>query len=113
MVKTDLHRLLKRQLKKSGLELLNKPEYVDFLKTVNEAYKSFDKDVLHIENILEKSSKELFVANQKLISERDNTKKQLENIVSNVGGVIFETDLEGNFTFLKNDIHSFNEVSFK
>jgi PAS domain S-box-containing protein len=100
MVKTDLHRLLKRQLKKSGLELLNKPEYVDFLKTVNEAYKSFDKDVLHIENILEKSSKELFVANQKLISERDNTKTQLENIVSNVGGVIFETDLEGNFTFL-------------
>ena len=102
MLNNEYHRLLKRQLKKSGLDILSNPEYVKFLSMINEAYKSFDKDVSHIEHILEESSKELFVANQKLVHERDNTKTQLENIVSNVGGVIFETDLKGNFTFLNN-----------
>ena len=102
MVNKDYHRLLQRQLKKSGLDFLEKPEHAQFLSMVNEAYKSFDKDVSHIENILEESSKELFVSNQRLIHERDHTKTQLENIVDNLGGVIFETDLEGNFTFLNN-----------
>lgn len=100
MLKNDLHRLLKRQLKKSGLDISDDPKYAQFLESINDAYKGFDKDFLHIENILEESSKELFVANQKLIYERDHTKTQLENIVANVGGVIFETDLNGNFTFL-------------
>ena len=100
MLNKDFHRLLKRQLKKAGFNLANNPKYNDFLNAVNDAYNSFEKDVNHIENILEESSKELFVANQKLIHERDNTKTQLENIVANVGGVIFETDLEGNFVFL-------------
>ncbi|MDO5970942.1 ATP-binding protein [Flavivirga aquimarina] len=77
-------------------------EYVRFFNMVNDAYKSFDNDVKHIENILEESSKELFVANQELIKERDHTNKKLENIVDNIGGVLFETDLEGNFTFLNN-----------
>ena len=100
MLKKEYHRLLKRQLKKTGLDVLNNPEYAEFLDLVNGAYKDFDKDINHIETILEESSKELFVANQKLISERDDTKTQLVNIVDNIGGVIFETDLEGNFTFL-------------
>ncbi len=102
MLNKDFHRLLKRQLKKSGLDTLDNPAYTKFLNMVNDAYKSFDKDVMHIENILEESSKELFIANKKLKKERDKTKIQLENIVGNVGGVIFETDLEGNFTFLNN-----------
>lgn len=102
MLSDNLHRLLKRQLKKSGLDILGNDKYAKLLNMINEAYKSYDKDVLHIENILEESSKELFVANQKLIHERDHTKTQLENIVDNVGGVIFGTDLEGNFTFLNN-----------
>lgn len=100
MLDTSYHRLLKRQLKKSNLDILGNPEWAKFLSAVNEAYKDFDKDVLHIENILEESSKELFIANQKLIKERDKTKTQLENIVNHIGGVIFETDLRGNFTFL-------------
>ena len=100
MLNNEYHRLLRRQLQKSSLDIIGNPEYAEFLSAINAAYKSFDKDVLHIENILEESSKELFVANQKLVHERDNTKTQLENIVSNVGGVIFETDLKGNFTFL-------------
>ncbi|MEP5339298.1 MAG: ATP-binding protein [Algibacter sp.] len=100
MPNNDFHRLLKRQLKKSGLNIIDNSKYADFLSLVNDAYKSFDKDVHHIENILEESSKELFISNQELIFERDHTKTQLENIVANVGGVIFETDLDGNFTFL-------------
>ncbi len=100
MLNKEYHRLLRRQLKKSDLDLIDNPKFAEFLSKINDAYKSFDKDVSHIEHILEESSKELFVANQILVHERDFTKTQLENIVSNVGGVIFETDLEGNFTFL-------------
>ncbi|MBP0903433.1 ATP-binding protein [Mariniflexile gromovii] len=102
MLSAELHRLLQRQLKKSELDVSNNPQLEEFLHMVNEAYRSFDKDILHIENILEESSKELFISNQKLIAERDSTKNKLENIVDNVGGVIFETDLDGNFTYLNN-----------
>ncbi|MBJ6369317.1 PAS domain-containing hybrid sensor histidine kinase/response regulator [Snuella sedimenti] len=102
MLNNNLHRLLKRQLEKSGLDVEGQPGFADFLNMVDQAYKGFDKDVSHIENILEKSSKELFVANQKLKYERDFTKTKLQNIVDNLGGVIFETNLEGNFTFLNN-----------
>ncbi|WP_406683362.1 ATP-binding protein [Seonamhaeicola sp. MEBiC1930] len=100
MLNQELHRLLKRQIKKTGLNIQDNPAFDEFLNLINDAYKDFDKDFNHIENILEESSKELFVANQKLIAERDNTKTQLVNIVDNIGGVIFETDLDGNFTFL-------------
>ena len=108
MLNNDLHRLLKRQLKKAGLNDFDNPGMADFLSTINDAYKSFDKDIYHIENILEQSSKELFAANQKLVNERDTTKTKLENLVDNVGGVIFETDIDGNFTFLNN---AWNEYS--
>jgi len=113
MLNNDYHRLLRRQLKKSDLDLQNNPKLMKFLSKVNDAYKSFDKDVLHIENILEESSKELFVANQKLIRERDNTKTQLENIVSHVGGVIFETDLEGNFSYLNEAWTNYSGVAIE
>ena len=102
MLNKDYHRLLKRQLKKTGLDISENPEFARFFNMVNDAYKSFDNDVKHIEKILEESSKELFVANQKLIKERDHTIKKIENIVDNIGGVLFETDLDGNFTFLNN-----------
>ncbi|MGG6230486.1 ATP-binding protein [Tenacibaculum sp. SDUM215027] len=102
MVKNEYHRLLNRQLKKAGLDFLENPRYFEFINMVNEAYKSFDKDIKHIENILEQNSKELFAANKKLTIERDHTKTQLENIVDNISGVIFKTDLKGNFTFLNN-----------
>lgn len=113
MLNKEQHRLLKRQLKKSGLDILNNPNLEAFLSMVNEAYKSFDKDVKHIEHILEESSRELFVANQKLIFERDNTRSKLEQIVDNVGGVIFETDLEGNFTFLNNAWYKYSGLTIE
>ena len=113
MLNKDYHRLLKRQIKKSDASLLENPLFQDFLRSVDEAYKSFDKDVIHIENILEQSSKELFSANQKLIHERDSTKSKLENLVDNIGGIIFETDLEGNFTFLNNAWEQYSGFSLK
>ena len=111
MLNKEYHRLLKRQLKKTGLEVSENPELVQFFNMVNDAYKSFDNDIKHIENILEESSKELFVANKKLIKERDHTNKKLENIVDNVGGVLFETDLDGNFTFLNNAWTEYSGIS--
>ncbi len=113
MLNNDLHRLLRRQLKKSDLDFSEKPQYAEFLNMVNDAYKSFDKDILHVENILEASSNELFKANQKLILERDSTKTKLENIVNNVGGVIFETDLHGNFTYLNKAWTEYSGLSIK
>ena len=102
MLNREYHRLLRRQLQKADKSLIENPLFKDFLNSIDAAYKSFDKDVLHIENILEQSSKELFAANRKLINERDFTNSKLENLVDNIGGIIFETDLEGNFTFLNN-----------
>ena len=113
MLEKSKHRLLKRQLKKSGLDILDNPKFEAFLSMVDDAYKSFDNDVKHIEHILEESSKELFVANQKLIFERDNTRSKLEQIVDNVGGVIFETDLEGNFTFLNNAWYKYSGLTIE
>uniref|UniRef100_UPI004048772C ATP-binding protein n=1 Tax=Mariniflexile sp. TaxID=1979402 RepID=UPI004048772C len=95
------------------MDFSEKPQYAEFLNMVNDAYKSFDKDILHVENILEASSNELFKANQKLILERDSTKTKLENIVNNVGGVIFETDLHGNFTYLNKAWTEYSGLSIK
>lgn len=113
MLSNDAHRLLKRQLKKSNLDILGDSKYAEFLNMINEAYKSFDNDVTHIEHILEESSRELFVANQKLIKERDKTRTKLENLVDNIGGVIFETDLDGNFTFLNPAWEKYSGFSVK
>jgi len=102
MLNQNLHRLLKRQLKKFGADIIHNPDCIEFLNTIDKAYKSFDKDIKHAEHILEESSKELYLANLKIKAERDDTMAKLENIVDNVNGVIFETDLQGNFTFLNN-----------
>lgn len=113
MLKKDYHRLLKRQLKKADLDELTINDMSKFLQNVDIAYKNFDEDVNHIENILELSSNELFVANKKLKNERDFTKTKLENIVDNIEGVIFETDLKGNFTFLNNAWQYYTGLSIK
>ena len=113
MLKNDYHRLLKRQLLKAGLSETDSPEFAGFIKSVNDAYNSFDKDVYHLENVLELSSKELFALNEELTKNYDNTKSKLEHIVGHIGGVIFETDLEGNFTYLNPAWEKYIGVSVK
>ncbi|MCB0668840.1 MAG: PAS domain-containing protein, partial [Saprospiraceae bacterium] len=102
-----LHRLLRRQIKKSDLcpEVLEQIE--SFLLSVDEAYSNGDKDLRHLENILERSSQELYRANQRLKLDVQNkseeilkTKQQLERVVNNVRNVIFETNLQGEWIFL-------------
>jgi len=113
MLSNDHHRLLKRQLKKTDLKKLEIPDFAKFLNLVNDAYHSFDKDIKHVENILEESSKELFVANQRLRNERDDTNIKLENLIDNVGGIIFETDENGNFIFLNSAWEEYSGFSIK
>ena len=111
MLDNNYHRLLNRQLQKAGSNLFDNPDFANFLKSVNEAYNSFDKDIKHLENILEESSKELFVANQKLRTEIDDSNTKLENLIDNVGGVIFETNLAGNFIFLNSTWEEFSGIT--
>ena len=63
------------------------------------------------EKTLEEKSAELFYVNQQLVSERDRTKTKLETIVRNVEGVIFESDLKGNFTFLNQAWETYSRCS--
>ena len=94
-----LHGLLIKQLEKLNLKT-DDVKYASFLKMVSATYKKYDNDVLNLANVYQQDSKELISANKKLVFERDHTKTKLENIVANVEGVIFETDLKGSFTFL-------------
>jgi PAS domain S-box-containing protein len=113
MLSKEYHRLLKRQLLKAGLSLETNPELAGFLLNVSQAYNSFDKDIYHLENVLELSSKELFTLNEELTKDRDNVKYKLEHIVNNIGGVIFETDLKGNFTYLNKAWKTYTGHSIK
>ena len=65
------HRLLNRQLKKTNLTNNQLEKLTPFLEQINEAYVAFDKDLKQTENVLEKSSQELFLANKRLISRID------------------------------------------
>jgi PAS domain S-box-containing protein len=83
-------------------------ENEELFQMINEAYSSFDKDIVHVEHILEESSKELFKANQALRNENDSTRAQLDNIINTVNDVLFQTDLDGNFIYLN---HAWEEIS--
>ena len=64
MINNDLHRLLKKQLEKLGLDLINNPIYDDFLSTISDTYKSFNNEVNSIKNKnnrISKSSAELLI----------------------------------------------------
>ena len=107
MISNEFHRLLKRQLKKLDASDETISAISPFLQSVDEAYKSFDKDVVHLENILEISSQELFKANERLKAdikvkseEVDNTNKKIDIIVNSVNDIIFQTDTLGKYTFL-------------
>ena len=95
-----MHRLLKRQLKKAQLSDETLKALEPFLDQVSDAYTEFNNDFLHVENILEKSSQELFQLNQKLKINVQSITARLERVVNNIQEVIFESDLEGNWLYL-------------
>ena len=100
MLDPNLHRLLRRQIANAQFDKADIEKFKDFFTVVNEAYKNFDDDVKHIEVILEESSNELYKLNQALKSEVDNVENELNTIVNTIEGVIFKTDMEGNFKYL-------------
>ena len=93
MLDTNLHRLLRRQIRNSGFNDSDLMKFKDFFELVNDAYKSFDDDVKHIEIILEQSSNELYKVNQALKSEVNSVEHQLNTIVNTIEGVIFKKSL--------------------
>ena len=101
------HRLLKRQIRKYLGDLQNDPRLAEFMASVNQAYLDLDKDLKQAENMLEISSQELYKLNTELQSnvklksaEARSLSHRLSSIVNNVQEIIFQTDLNGCWTFL-------------
>lgn len=113
MLRTDRHRLLKRQLRKSNFSPDELEKLSDFIDLVDKAYNSFDQDMQRLETILEESSKELFKANQYLKHKHETAKSRLKNIVNTINGVIFQTDEEGRFIYLNNAWKGVTGISVK
>ena len=102
-----MHKLLKLQLEKSGLSEEQIGKMRDLIELVIQAYKGYDKDLSLLDNVLDQSTEELVEVNLvleddvlELTDEFVKTEEQLERVVNNVPGVIFETDGTGNFKFL-------------
>lgn len=104
----NMHRLLKRQLKRYGVDIEDAPqEFQSFIESISEAYKGFDEDLRQAELTLELSSQELFKVNEELkknveskTAEAEDLTTQLESVVNNVTEVIFQTNTIGEWTFL-------------
>ena len=96
----NYHRLLKRQLKKIDLDDNTLDLIAPLLHQVDEAYKAYDCDLEQVENVLEKSSQELFQTNQQLKNSVESISGQLSKVAGNIKDVIFEMDLNGNWSYL-------------
>lgn len=102
-----MHKLLKLQLEKSGLSEEQIGKMQDLIELIMQAYKGYDNDLSLLDNVLDQSTEELVEDNLdleedvlELTDEFVKTEEQLERVVNNVPGVIFETDGSGNFKFL-------------
>jgi len=114
----NIHRLLRRQIKKANLNNEQTEALLPFLQTVDDAYKSFDKDLKNLENVLEVNSNELYKANQQLRTENQEKSKEaseaktsLMKVVDNVTDIIIEMDNNGNFIYLNSAWEKFAEES--
>lgn len=97
----EIHKLLKKQLAQTVDEKVTCSDSASsLLNQVNDAYHSFDKDIQHLEKILEKDSKELFKVNEALKQEINSSITRLEYIVKNINGVLFQLDKDGRFIYL-------------
>ena len=99
-MRNNYHRLLKRQLKKIDLDGDTLDLIAPLLHQVDEAYKAYDSDLQQVENVLEKSSQELFQTNQQLKNSVESISGQLSKVAGNIKDVIFEMDLNGNWSYL-------------
>ena len=102
MRNNNYHKTLSVQLQKLTPDVLNLSEVMDFLDTVNKTYVNFECELNSTKTTIEQKYRALARTNEKLVEESESTKTKLENIIDNIEGVIFETDLDGNFTFLNN-----------
>lgn len=116
MDKENQHRLLRRQIRKFNVPETFLNQFPEFISSINESYISFDKDVGQLENVLEISSKELYVSNQALkedniikSKEAIEAKKHLDRVMDNVTDVIFEVNAKGDFIFINSAWESFGE----
>ncbi len=105
------HRLLRRQLKKLDLSPDQVQDIEPLLQQIEAAYIDFDNDISHLETIIEKSSQELFDTNKKLQNNVISIRDQLNRVVSNIHEVIFETDINGNWTYLNPAWKTFTGLS--
>lgn len=103
----NLHRLLRRQIKKHIPDGFDMEQIEEFLVSVNEAYRDFNEDMDKLELTLELSSQELFRVNEELrkniarkTAEAEQLNTRIESIVNSVQEIIFQTDLNGNWTYL-------------
>lgn len=103
----NFHRLLRRQIKKHIPEGFNTAPLEEFLHSINEAYLGFNEDMDKLELTLELSSQELFRVNEELrkniarkTAEAEQLNTRIESIVNSVQEIIFQTDLNGNWTYL-------------
>ena len=112
----NIHRLLRRQINKAKLSNEQIEALTPLFASIDDAYKSFDKDIKHLENVLEVNSNELFKANQQLkndnilkTEEVNKVKTSLNKVVNNVTDIIIELDSNGNFTYLNKAWEKFAE----
>jgi len=118
MSNTQIHRLLKRQLRKVDFTPAEKERFQPFLDLVNDAYIAAELDFKHLEDILELSSKELFKANKELTQENQLKSKeallykaQMDIVMANVSDIIFKVNEDGNFTYLNDAWVNFSNLS--
>lgn len=108
-----LHRLLSRQLRKFDLDDDIRSEVAPLLTLINEAYHAFDNDLNHVENILERSSRELYEANKLLRNRVETISGQLSKIAGHISEVIFEVDLNGNWSYLNSAWEKLTGIAVK
>lgn len=95
-----MHRLLKRQLKKANLSTQQIEELSVFLDSVDAAYNGYENDLAQVENILEKSSSELYRLNQILKKDIEAKENLLDEVINSVPEIIFMLDQEGKWLFV-------------
>lgn len=94
------HRRLQRQLCKLNLDQTDLEKMAPLLQMVDTSYKQMDSDMQHAENILEESSKELYLRNLQLKNNVEKVTSQLSKVAGNIKDVIFEIDLAGRWSYL-------------